>query len=79
MCCRELMVAGSSELWVCNNQVRLYVVCWHFFFQTGRTDSYRHATDRTIPDDNRTVKGEPKVAFLETKTIATSEKTTTVM
>ncbi|XP_045626231.1 sodium/potassium-transporting ATPase subunit alpha isoform X2 [Procambarus clarkii] len=27
---------------------------------TGRTDSYRHATDRTIPDDNRTVKGDPK-------------------
>ncbi|XP_042227096.1 sodium/potassium-transporting ATPase subunit alpha-like isoform X5 [Homarus americanus] len=28
--------------------------------KTGRTDSYRHATDRTIPDDNRTVKGDPK-------------------
>ncbi|XP_071517301.1 sodium/potassium-transporting ATPase subunit alpha isoform X7 [Panulirus ornatus] len=28
--------------------------------ETGRTDSYRHATDRTIPDDNRTVKGDPK-------------------
>lgn len=27
---------------------------------TGRTDSYRHATDRTVPDDNRTVKGDPK-------------------
>ncbi|XP_045105773.1 sodium/potassium-transporting ATPase subunit alpha-like isoform X1 [Portunus trituberculatus] len=27
---------------------------------TGRTDSYRHATDRNVPDDNRTVKGDPK-------------------
>ncbi|KAK7081040.1 Sodium potassium-transporting ATPase subunit, partial [Halocaridina rubra] len=27
---------------------------------TGRTDSYRHATDRTVPDDNLTVKGDPK-------------------
>ncbi|XP_045626280.2 sodium/potassium-transporting ATPase subunit alpha isoform X1 [Procambarus clarkii] len=27
---------------------------------TGRTDSYRHATERRVPDDNRTVKGEPK-------------------
>ncbi|XP_076050682.1 sodium/potassium-transporting ATPase subunit alpha isoform X3 [Oratosquilla oratoria] len=28
--------------------------------QSDRTDSYRHATDRTVPDDNLTIKGDPK-------------------
>ncbi|MCL4117842.1 UNVERIFIED_CONTAM: hypothetical protein GTU68_020229, partial [Idotea baltica] len=28
--------------------------------QTGRTDSYRTATDSHLPDDNRTIKGDPK-------------------
>ncbi|XP_018024191.1 sodium/potassium-transporting ATPase subunit alpha [Hyalella azteca] len=28
--------------------------------RTGRTDSYRTATDRAVPDDNRTFKGDPK-------------------
>jgi len=27
---------------------------------TGRTDSYRTATDKAVPDDNRTLKGDPK-------------------
>jgi len=29
---------------------------------TGRTDSYRTATDKAVPDDNRTLKGDPKSA-----------------
>ncbi|KAF2355314.1 P-type ATPase [Trinorchestia longiramus] len=29
-------------------------------FETGRTNSYRTATDRAVPDDNRTFKGDPK-------------------